>query len=260
MLVSIITPSFNRVNLIEGCIHSIRDQTYSNIEHIVVDGGSTDGTIEVLKKYPNIKCISEPDRGMYDAINKGINLARGEIIAYLNTDDRYYSDTVSTVVEALGSSTDIDFVYGDCTYIDSDELPMYTFHSIPYIRSIIENMGRIPWAQQTCFWRKSVHEKIGAFDADLKYCGDYDFFMRMVLAKYRGKYLKKVRAKYMVHESGFSVNEIDKMHQEYMEVNRVKGYKYNACIRFLGEIIFKLTNITNYHNKLRHALKGKPVL
>ncbi|HVO67352.1 MAG TPA: glycosyltransferase, partial [Syntrophales bacterium] len=102
--VLIVTPSFNRAALIEATIESVLKQTYKNMEYIVVDGGSTDGTLEILEKYRKegkLKYISEPDNGMYDAINKGFRMASGEILAYLNSDDIYFPWTISTAVDAL---------------------------------------------------------------------------------------------------------------------------------------------------------------
>src|SRR5690349_9655830 len=103
-LVSIVTPSLNRVDLIESTLRSVRSQSYPNVEHIVVDGGSTDGTLEVLRRYEGtygLRWMSEPDQGMYDAINKGLAMARGEILAYLNTDDLYLPWTIDTVVSTF---------------------------------------------------------------------------------------------------------------------------------------------------------------
>src|SRR4030066_1952836 len=91
--VSIITPSYNRAGMIETAIQSVLSQNFPEVEHIIIDGGSTDGTLDVLKKYPHLRVVSEPDQGMYDALNKGLNLATGEIIGFLNTDD-YYAPSV----------------------------------------------------------------------------------------------------------------------------------------------------------------------
>src|SRR5512141_2296726 len=95
--ISIITPSFNRVDMLDACIKSVLSKNYPNFEHIVVDGGSTDGTLDLLKKYSHIYMVSGPDQGMYDALNKGLALATGDIVSFLNTDDLYGEDVFHSV-------------------------------------------------------------------------------------------------------------------------------------------------------------------
>ena len=109
--VSIITPSYNRAGMIETAIQSVLSQNYPEVEHIIMDGGSTDGTLEVLKKYPHLRVVSEPDQGMYDALNKGLNLAHGEIIGFLNTDD-FYAPGVFAKIALQFSEKTVDAVAG----------------------------------------------------------------------------------------------------------------------------------------------------
>jgi glycosyltransferase involved in cell wall biosynthesis len=118
-LVSIITPSLNAVRFIGDTLDSVRAQDYPNIEHVVVDGGSEDGTVDLLRRAPGVVWTSRKDAGMYDAINSGLRMARGEIVAYQNADDRYVTpDAVSTAVRYLRDHPDTDVVYGDFRYID----------------------------------------------------------------------------------------------------------------------------------------------
>jgi len=116
--VSIVTPSFNQGKYIEETIKSVVNQTYKNIEHIIIDNESDDGTIEILKKYRHLKWLSEKDKGQTNAINKGIKMSSGEIIAWLNSDDLYYEDAAEIVVEFFQANQDIDMVYGNCMLID----------------------------------------------------------------------------------------------------------------------------------------------
>ena len=119
-LVSIVTPSLNRADLIESTLRSVRSQSYPHVEHIVVDGGSTDGTLAVLRRYEGtygLRWISEPDHGMYSAINKGLAMARGQVLAYLNSDDLYFPWTVETVVAAFRSHPEADLVHGDVWWV-----------------------------------------------------------------------------------------------------------------------------------------------
>ena len=111
-MISIITLCLNRVEFVEAVIESILDQDYPNLEHVVVDGGSTDGTVDILKKYPHLRVVSEPDEGMYDALNKGLRLASGEIIGHLNADDFYEAGVFGKVARCFAEDAEIDMVYG----------------------------------------------------------------------------------------------------------------------------------------------------
>ncbi len=120
-LVSIVTPSLNQGRFIQETILSVKDQTYPNIEHIIVDGGSTDGTLDIIKKYEGtykMRWVSEPDSGQSDAINKGWRMAKGEILAYLNSDDTYMPWAVETAVELFSEHPDVAIIVGagDCRF------------------------------------------------------------------------------------------------------------------------------------------------
>jgi glycosyltransferase involved in cell wall biosynthesis len=177
-LVSIVTPSLNQARYIGETILSVRGQSYDNIEHIVVDGGSTDGTIELLlglEGPPGFRWKSEPDRGMYDAVNKGFGLATGEILAYLNSDDLYPPWTVERIVAFFAAHPNADLVYGDYLQLDEAGGQMLLLQP-PYNATYIRRSGFIP--QPTAFWRRSVREAIGGFDTTLQFVGDCDYWIR----------------------------------------------------------------------------------
>lgn len=222
MKMSIVTPTFNDASFLKGNIDSLLGQSYRNFEHIVIDGGSTDGTIELLKSYPNIKWISERDNGMYDAINKGIRMASGQIIAYLNSDDRYYENTLQLVCESFEKNDDVGFVYGYCTYIDESERTICTFKTIPFWSSTTRK-ARIAWAQPCCFWRKDVHAKIGLFDGDMKIAGDADFFRRILLSGERGMLIRKPLARFMARKDCISNVLADNYKKEVQSVKKKYG-------------------------------------
>ena len=179
-LVSIVTPSLNQGCFVEETILSVKNQTYPNIEHIIVDGGSTDGTLDVIKKYEgtyNLRWISEPDNGMYEAINKGLRKTQGEILAYLNADDLYLPWTVSVVVEYLNQHQGIDLVYGDLINVHL-ETQRNTLRFYPKFNlSFLIRRGIL--GQPTVFFRKSVVERVGLFDESLKLVGDCEYWMRV---------------------------------------------------------------------------------
>jgi glycosyltransferase involved in cell wall biosynthesis len=178
-LVSIVTPTLNQGRFIEQTILSIKGQTYREFEHIVIDGGSTDETLEILRRYEHtypMRWISEPDRGMYDAVNKGMRLASGEILAYLNSDDLYFPWTLETVVEAFAAHPEADFIHGDVLNIDNDTSRQILYLEPPFDRDYVQTTGGL--AQPAVFWRRRAFERLGEFDTSLRFVGDLDFWLR----------------------------------------------------------------------------------
>jgi len=177
-LVSIITPSFNKGPYIEETIQSIQNQSYVNIEHIVIDGGSTDETLVILKKYNGrVFWISEPDHGQSDAINKGWKIARGDIIAYLNADDTYTPDAVANAVTYLNGHPDVGLVYGDGTLTDANGKFIQAYRAGEFsLRELIYCRDNI--LQPALFLRREVYEKIGGIDESLHLAMDLDYWIR----------------------------------------------------------------------------------
>lgn len=180
-LVSIITPSYNQGEFIEANLLSIKQQSYPNVEHIVMDGGSTDDTVEVLRRHEgqyNLKWISEPDSGQPNAINKGFKIARGEILAYLNSDDSYVNgDAIGSVVDYFKENPDVSMVYGNCNIIDSEGHVLRKITPPPFSGARLLKTGFIP--QPTVFLRKTVLSKTGLFDESLHYAMDLDMWFRV---------------------------------------------------------------------------------
>ena len=178
-LVSVVTPSLNRAHLLRRAIQSVAAQTYPAIEHIVVDGGSTDGSVDLLREMADrhsIRWVSEPDDGMYYAINKGMRMAQGQILAYLNTDDLYFPWSVEVAVAALERDPSAAIVYGDLAHVDvrtgRGGLRLYA----PFRLGYLVRTAFI--GQPTAFWRREVFERLGGFDTDVRYVADCDFWMR----------------------------------------------------------------------------------
>jgi hypothetical protein len=182
-LVSIVTPTLNQGRFIEQTIRSIRNQTYRNVEHIVVDGGSTDETLDILKRAEgtyNLRWLSEPDRGMYDAINKGMRLAGGQILAYLNSDDLYFPWTLQVVVDHFERDPEADLVCGDTVRLDTLAGTEYLLFQPRPFPDFIMRSGFL--AQPAVFWRQAVQADLGDFDATLRYVADCDYWMRAARA------------------------------------------------------------------------------
>ena len=179
--VTIVTACLNSERYIKETIESVLAQTYPNIEYIVIDGQSTDSTPEIIRHYAERLSywVSEPDTGMYQAINKGIRRATGQIVAYLNSDDVYPAHAVEKAVETFASHPGADAIYGDLDYIDDKSriLRRYRYPAFSYTCFVCMGYSSIP--QPAAFWLASVHERVGFFDETLRMAADFDFFARI---------------------------------------------------------------------------------
>lgn len=175
MRFSIVTPSYNQQNFIEDTIKSVLAQSYLDYEYIIIDGGSTDGTFEIVNRYKDRlkKYVSEPDEGQADAINKGFKYADGDIYAYLNSDDYYFEDTLEKVAEIFKNNPLVDVVYGDCVFTDAEgNFIRYFSEILNYSKSRLLNITDFIM-QPSTFWRRSVFEKYGPFDKNFHYGFDW---------------------------------------------------------------------------------------
>lgn len=187
--ISIITPCLNRVDFIEKAIQSVLNQNYSNVEHIVVDGGSTDGTLDVLKSYPSLKVVTGKDHGMYDALNAGLDLATGDIIGFLNTDDLYAPNIFHESMRHF-EEPNVDAVAGHAIFWEKNEEgewveKMHLSSSPPeglYKQIILSGCLMNAW-----FFRRELCLKSGRFDPKFKISGDADFMIRLRLKDFRYK-------------------------------------------------------------------------
>ncbi|MGM0879648.1 MAG: glycosyltransferase family 2 protein [Bacillota bacterium] len=180
-LVSVITPSYNQADFIQETIDSVWAQDYPNLEHIVIDGGSTDGTVEILKKYTHLgerfRFISEPDHGQSDAINKGLKLANGEFIGWLNSDDTYLPGAISKAVDALREHSDWAVVYGNAYHVNQHNQILNPYPIKPFNRKHLFEFCII--CQPAAFLRKDIFEAVGGVDETLHFCMDYDLWIRI---------------------------------------------------------------------------------
>jgi len=210
MKVSIIVSVFNNKSTVADAINSIISQDYDDIECIVVDAGSTDGTVEIIKGFGDRinTFISEPDRGIYDGLNKGISLATGDVIAFLHSDDVYAHETViSNVVGFFDNDT--QGVYGDLVYTDKVDMSKVFryWKSCDFSPSLLSK-GWMP-PHPTLFLRREVYQKYGTFDTSFKIAGDYDFMLRILKDNIVVKYLPQVVYKMRVGgESNRSIKNI----------------------------------------------------
>jgi glycosyltransferase involved in cell wall biosynthesis len=183
--ISIITPSFNQGKFIERTIKSVLDQGYPNLEYLVMDGGSTDETIDILKKYgAGLTWISEKDKGQADAINKGIRMSTGDIVAYLNSDDIYEPFALQKVAQYFTEHAGTMWLTGRCRIIDTEDREvrgMITRYKNFLLRHYSYNLLLVtnPISQPATFWRRSVINEFGLFNVDEHLVMDYDYWLRI---------------------------------------------------------------------------------
>jgi glycosyltransferase len=225
MRVSVIVSVFNSKDTIYDAINSIVLQDYDNIECVVVDAGSIDGTINIIKSFGNRISIfvSEPDNGIYDGLNKGISLATGDVMAFLHSDDVYTNKTViSDIVNCFDNNT--QGVYGDLVYTDKvDVNKVFRYwKSCDFLPSLLSK-GWMP-PHPTLFLRREVYQKYGAFDTSFKIAGDYDFMLRILKDNITVKYLPQVIYKMRLGgESNRSIkNILDKSKEDLRAMRKNK--------------------------------------
>ncbi|MBK3333194.1 glycosyltransferase [Persephonella atlantica] len=242
-LVSVITVVYNGERYIEGTIQSVINQTYPNIEYIIIDGGSTDRTIDIIKNYEDYidYWISEPDNGIYDAMNKGLESATGDIIGFLNSDDFYASNnTIEKVVKEFIAQK-VDSVYGDLIYVNSKDTSKIIryWKSKPYKRGLFKKGWHPP--HPTFFVKKEVYEKYGVFNLKFKIAADYELMLRF-LEKYQisSSYISEVLVKMRIGgKSNKNIKNIIQANIESYKAWKENGLKTNPIL-FLAKPISKI--------------------
>ncbi len=205
--ISVVTPCFNSIATIRDTIESVRRQDYPDCEHIVFDGGSTDGTVELLKEYPHLIWVSEKDAGHYHAMNKGIERATGDVVAILNADDCYRPGALAKVGEAFAAHPDWDGLFGDIVFVDGEKHEIYRREEAVFDYDVLR-FGRICYVPHpTLFVKRSICLKLGGFRYQvLKNSADFDFMLRLGREKCRIGHLPELLVDYRWHAQGQSAD------------------------------------------------------
>ena len=240
-LITIITVVFNGEKYLEETIKSVINQTYDNVEYIIIDGGSTDGTLDIIKKYEDKidYWVSEKDNGMYDALNKGFSISQGDICAWLNADDFYQKWALEYVALIMKKNkyvkwlTGIPVLYNEKGFIVYVSPPKTYFTT--FIRMGLYKKGILGWLQQeSMFWRRELLEKVGYLNKNLKLAADYDLWIKF--SKYENLYtVKTILGGFRVHNN--RLNNLNFLKKYFEECESIKKIRLKCFFRFIKPII-----------------------
>lgn len=207
--ISIVTPSYNQEQFIEETIRSVLLQGYPNLEYVVIDGGSADNSLQIIRKYEKhiSYWVSESDQGQSDALNKGFRNCKGEIVGFLNSDDVYLSGALAFAAQFLTQNPQYSFVCGQTSFIDSKSQKIKGFEELFMVELNSQTMTEACHiAQPSTFFRVEVFQQSGYFNAKLQYCFDYEFWLRNFLAGLEFKSVSQVLSKFRIHSSSKTNN------------------------------------------------------
>jgi GT2 family glycosyltransferase len=211
--VSVVTPSFQHARFLERTLDSVERQEGVEVEHMVCDAASTDGTVELLRaRGARVRWVSEPDAGQADAVNKGIRATDGEIIGWLNSDDVYYPGALAAVRAHFERHPEVDVVYGDADHIDLEDRPFEAYPTEPFdLRRLVQACFL---CQPATFFRRRAAERHGLLDARLQYCMDYEYWLRLALAGARFAHLPVKLAGSRLYAENQTLGSRVKVHAE----------------------------------------------
>jgi glycosyltransferase involved in cell wall biosynthesis len=225
--ISIVTPSYNQRAFIELALESVRSQNYASAEHIVVDGGSTDGTVEYLRSlsgkagWQHLRWISERDRGQSDALNKGFKMASGDIIGWLNSDDVYRSGCFAAITSAFENNRAVDILYGDTTWIDEKSNIIQVRREIEFSRFVLAYHRVLYIPTTSTFFRRRIFDDGNWIDTRYDYAMDYEFFLRLTNAGYRFQHIPCLLADFRWHSESKSCSQSEKHLAEHDDIARM---------------------------------------
>lgn len=254
-MISIITPSYNCASMIRNCIESVREQDYPHFEHIIVDGASQDGTVDILKEYPHLRWISEPDRGEAEALNKALRMVHGDIIGWLNADDYYLKGTFRRLAQEMNPDRNRHIVYGKTALLDgTGSLVSLRAPIVPVtLPGLLRWFCHLGIFQPSMFYSKALVEDAGFFREDLLYSVDYDYWLRISAKGYSFHFVDQVfsHARLMRPDTKSPLTVSDEQVQSWLEVS----LPYVKCLPFLERVRFYKDYFLYYRILGRMALR-----
>jgi glycosyltransferase involved in cell wall biosynthesis len=273
--VSIVTPSYNQAQFIEETIRSVLLQGYPDLEYIIIDGGSTDGSVDIIRKYEPWLAywISEPDKGQADAINKGFERSTGQFLSWINSDDYFYPGFVHRTIVAFQARPEVDFLYSDVdvAWGTGGQKTRRYGESLPFEERLRTMRMRIP--QQSSMWRRSVVERVGVLDPRWHVVLDREFFVRVGL-ECKMEYLPGAVALFRHHSQSKSISEkrqwiteMPIMYQEFFEredlpggILALKNETMSAAYMFCARYAYDCDGLVMYLKYVLKAVKAFPRL
>jgi glycosyltransferase involved in cell wall biosynthesis len=234
---SVVTPSFNSGEFIQDAIWSVSQQRAVTVEHIVIDGASTDTTVAILKRYPQVQWTSEPDNGQSDAINKGFLRASGDLVGWLNADDYYLPGGLEAIARAAQQHPEADVIHGDCVFVDSSGRIVRSKVEHDFDRAILLYFGcYIP--STATFFRRRVIESGLLLDCDYRVCMDFEYFARLAHAGFKFHYVPHFIAAFRWHGNNISLSQAARRAQERRQVQLRFGARphSDATFKLLADV------------------------
>lgn len=247
--ISIVTPSFNQGQYLEETIRSVLLQGYPNLEYIIVDGGSSDNSVEIIQKYQKwLACwTSGPDRGQTDALNRGFSNASGDIFGYINSDDLYEPDALQTIAAHFNSNPGCQLLAGQCQIFNHlGNLKVFKPAWPENMHELLKPFGST-FAQPASFWRREAHHEVGGFDESMHYCFDQEFFLKMGLAGHRPHLVNKILARYRHHQN-VKTNRTIHFYEETIPMVNKYAKRFKITKEQEAKLIKRCENEINYLN------------
>jgi glycosyltransferase involved in cell wall biosynthesis len=255
--ISIVTPSYNQGQFIEYNIKSVINQRYPNYEHIIIDNCSTDQTINILKKYPHLKWVSEKDKGQSDALNKALEMATGEIIGWQNADDYYLPKSFHVAVDHLKKNWNSEIVYGDYLLVDVNGRLIQHRKEINFYNFIFEYLHFCYIPSTSTFFRRIIIEEGNYFDVNFHFAMDFEYFLRLHKKNYHFSHINKFISAFRLHDSGKSFVQAEKQkieHRNALLLHNKQLKKMQPLFRF--NIIYFFQLLARIKRVFNKGLKG----